>query len=169
MGSERKFIGKINAVKRYDLISGIILIEIFAFFISIGINEIVAIASLVLAIGLIIWIFLNLDLFDNILIFEENSILHKKKDEIIEYSYINVLKNEFINQQKNQSFVRIIFKEQKFKYILNTESGLDFKIEDFAEFLLSKNSSIEFIVKQTNFETYKYFVNGDEIRRVLKN
>ena len=169
MGSERKFIGKINAVKRYDLISGIILIEIVTFFISIGINEIVAIASLAIAIGLIIWIFLNLDLFDNVLIFEENYILHKKKDEIIEYSYINVLKNEFINQQKNQSFVRIIFKEQKFKYILDTESGLDFKIEDFAEFLLSKNSSIEFIVKQTNFETYKYFVNGDKISRVLKN
>lgn len=164
-----KFIGRINAVKRYDLINGIILVEIFAFFFLFGINENISIISVIVALSLIIWVFLKVDLQNDILIFEDDKILHKRKNETTEYSYLNVIKNEFINQQKNQSFVRITFKERKFNYILDTEKSLNFKIEDFADFILSKNNSIEFLIKQTNFETYKYFKNGKEIRRVLIN
>jgi hypothetical protein len=169
MELNRKFIGKINAVKRYDDITVIIVIEIFVFFFLYESNATLSIISLIITFSLIIWVLLRKDLQDEILIFDEKNILHKQKEKITEYSYLDVLKNEFINQQKNQSFVRIIFKEGKFNYILDTESGLDFKIEDFAEFLLSKNNSIEFIMKQTNFETYKYYKNGNEIRRILKN
>ena len=125
--------------------------------------------SVIIALFLIIWVLLKMDLQNDILIFQEERILFKQKDKITEYSYLNVIKNEFINQQRNQSYVRITFKERKFNYILDTESGLDFKIEDFADFIITKNKSIEFLIKQTNFEMYKYFKNGEEIRRVLIN
>ena len=164
-----KFIGKINAVKRYNLIFGIILFEILVFFGLNAINEILPLISIILALVVIIWVLFRIDLQNEILIFEDNYILHKQKDKITKYSYLHVLKNEFINQQRNQSFVRIKFNERKFNYILETENGLDFKIEDFAEFLFTKNKSIEFLMTQTNFETYKYFKNGEEISRVLIN
>lgn len=128
-----------------------------------------SVISLILSLLFIIWILFKIDLKNNILFFEENSIIHKQKDKIVEYSYQNVIKNEFINQQRSQSFVRLTLKDKEINYLLDTESGLDFKIEDFADFLLSKNNSIEFLLKQTNFETYKYFKNGEELRRILLN
>lgn len=79
-------------LKRHNLINGIILVEIFAFFILNGINEIISVISVIIALFLIIWVLLKMDLQNDILIFEEDRILFKQKDKITEYSYLNVIK-----------------------------------------------------------------------------
>jgi len=40
-------------------------------------------------------------------------------------------------------------------------------MEKFAEFIFSKNATVEILHRKTNFETFKYFRNNNQIRKVL--
>lgn len=169
MNEKSIYIGRINSIKRYNLVSLIVLIEIIIFFILLGKSQILAGISVGVSIAAIIFCFLKINMDVNLLIFKETIIeFHNGKNKC-ELNYEKIRKYEFIDQQRSQSFSRIRFQNRKLNHVIEREDGYDINLKDFAEFLLSKNQSIEILHRQTNFETYKYFRNNGEVKRVLIN
>ncbi|WP_281322280.1 hypothetical protein [Flavobacterium aestivum] len=162
--THRQFIGRINSRTRYQYILMTVFFENFVFFFLLGTNKTFAIISILISVAIVFYCLLKIDLDDNILMFNDEGIFLKKKDKKELFYYCDV--REYILYK---DFCRLIINEKKIDHVLDTLDGKNFTIETFAEFMFSKNKSIKILHRQSNFETYKYFRNGDQIRKVLIN
>lgn len=166
MNDKDLFVGKLNSRKKKNYILFTLLIFIL-FFPIILLNELVAVLIICVFLSLLILILIKVNINDNLLVFDIENVLLRKKEIIIEKFEYDNLKSVFFFFSTEDHYVELKFENKKYIVIIDTKKGFGYNQLKFIEFLFERNRKILITERQSNFETFKYFILRDEVKRVL--